>query len=250
MPAPQARILLVDDDPALRRFAQMALEDMPLDLITCDRVSTAVQVLQEGPVQIIVTDLMMPGESGLGLLQRLKEQPALRGQARVVVLSAGLTPARREELVHMDVWCLLDKPVSVVQLMACINEGLAPASPTKPPATAAQEPLPANAARAHAQAAIEEYFAGNGALYRAYRATCLTQFVHDVHNGDTAAAAHDLVALRHLAHNAKSVLRMLGYPALSTQAHCLEEDCTKGRSAEALAGWQALRTAVLAIGNP
>lgn len=244
-----ARILLVDDDPALRRFVQMVLEDMPLELTACDRVSAAVQLLQEGAVQVIITDLMMPGESGLGLLQRLKDQPALRGQARVVVLSAGLTPARREELVHMEVWCLLDKPVSVMQLMDCINEALAPASP-KPPAFAAPEPLPANAARAHAQAAIEEYFAGNGDLYRAYRATCLAQFAHDVHNGDRAAATQDLVSLSHLAHNAKSVLKMLGYPAQSTQALALEEDCAAGRATESLAGWDTLRSALLAISQP
>ena len=249
MTSAQARILLVDDDPALRRFVHMALEDMPLDLIACDRVSAALEVLQEGAVQIIITDLMMPGESGLGLLQRLRDQPALRGQARVVVLSAGLTPARREELVHMDVWCLLDKPVSVMQLIDCINEGLAPTTP-KPAAIAAPELLPANAARAHAQAAIEEYFGGNGDLYRAYRATCLAQFAHDVHNGDTAAAARDLVSLRHLAHNAKSVLRMLGYPAQSTQALALEEDCAAGRATESLAGWDTLRSALLAIGKP
>ena len=249
MSSTQARILLVDDDPALRRFVQMALEDMPLQLITCDRVSAAVQALQEGTVQIIVTDLMMPGESGLGLLQRLKEQPSLRGPARVVVLSAGLTPARREELVHMDVWCLLDKPVSVMQLVDCVQEGLSP-SPTKTAVSAAPATLPANAARAHAQAAIEEYFAGNGDLYRAYRSTCLAQFSHDVNNGDTAAAAQDLISLRHLAHNAKSVLRMLGYPELSSQAHGLEEDCTAERATEALEGWQVLRVALLTIGRP
>ncbi|OYQ39767.1 hypothetical protein CHU94_10455 [Rhodoferax sp. TH121] len=249
MTSAAARILLVDDDPALRRFVHMALEDMPLELIACDRVNSAVQVLQEGAVQVIITDLMMPGESGLGLLQRLKEQPALRGPARVVVLSAGLTPTRREELVHMEVWCLLDKPVSVVQLVDCINEALAPAAP-KPPANAAPEPLPANAARAHAQASIEEYFGGNGELYRAYRATCLAQFAHDVHNGDTAAATRDLVSLRHLAHNAKSVLRMLGYPTQSAQALALEEDCAAGRTPESLAGWDTLRSALQAIGKP
>lgn len=243
------RILLVDDDPALRRFVQMALEDMPVHLVACDRVDAALHELQQGPFHIIVTDLMMPGESGLGLLQRLKDQPALRGAARVVVLSAGLSPAKREQLVHMDVWSMLDKPVSVVQLLACMEEGLAPPIAAAPPA-ASPSRWPENTDRAHAQTAIDEYFAGNGDLFRGYRASCIAQFPHDVQTGDAAGARQDLVALRHLAHNLKSVLRMLGYPALSTQAQVLEETCTQGQAAPALDCWQALRAAVLALCAP
>jgi len=247
------RILLVDDDPALRRFVHMALEDMPVDLIACDNVNTAVQVLQQGAVQIIVTDLMMPGESGLGLLQRLKDQPGLRGTARVVVLSAGLTAAKREQLAHMEVWSMLDKPVSVVQLIACLEEGLAPTTTPapRPGAVDAMAPRwPENTDRAHAQTAIDMFFAGNGELFRSYRASCLAQFPLDLQTGDAAWQALDLVALRHLAHNFKSVLRMLGYPALSLQAQNIEEDCALGRIASAMDGWQALRTALQALGKP
>lgn len=246
-------ILLVDDDPALRRFVQMALEDMPVDLVACDSVNAAVQVLQQGTVQTIVTDLMMPGESGLGLLQRLKDQPALRGTARVVILSAGLTTAKREQLAHMGVWSMLDKPVSVVQLITCMEEALAPpAAPAPRPEAAAAVVArwPENTERAHAQTAIDLFFAGNGELFRSYRASCLAQFPHDVQTGDAAWEALDLVALRHLAHNFKSVLRMLGYPALSTQAQALEENCALGQTAPAMDGWQTLRTGLLALGKP
>ena len=32
------RVLLVEDDPSLRRFVRMALEELPIDLIECDSV--------------------------------------------------------------------------------------------------------------------------------------------------------------------------------------------------------------------
>lgn len=241
------RLLLVDDDAVLRRFVRMALEDIPLDLIECDSVAAALQVLSSTPVQLIMTDLMMPGESGLGLLQRLMENPALRGGARVVVLSAGLSPAKREQLVHMDVWSMLDKPVSVGQLIACVEEGLAPTVHVQPPARATPTPPPQGSARAEAQTVIDQYFAGNAELFRAYRQSCLVQFSQDVQEGDAACEIKNLATLRRVSHNLKSVLRMLGYPAWSAMAEALEQHCEAGLGAEASAGWPALRGHVVQL---
>ncbi|MFO1193288.1 MAG: response regulator [Rhodoferax sp.] len=121
---PHPRVLLVEDDAALRRFVAMALEDMPIELVVCAAVAPALEQLANGRFALILTDLMMPGESGFELLERLQREPRLRGDARVAVLSAGLTTVVREQLADLDIWRQLSKPVSVVTLVACVQDAL------------------------------------------------------------------------------------------------------------------------------
>ena len=236
------RVLLVEDDPSLRRFVAMALEDMDtIELVQCDAVSQALVLLGQGQFRLILTDLMMPGESGFDLLERLQRTPALRGPARVAVLSAGLTPAVREELAGLAVWRLLSKPVSVSALVACVNDavqgGDAAIAPASDPATQWR----AGGDRAHA---IQEYFEGNEELFDAYRSACMAQFPQDVAQGDAANAAGDLQALRRVAHSLKSVLLTLGYPVLSAQARTLEETSHAGSRQPAQDQWAGLRSAL------
>ena len=123
-----ARMLLVEDDPMLRRFVCMALEELPLQVLECDSVAAAVQILAAQPVQLILTDLMLPGASGIDLLLQLQATPALRGSAKVVVFSAGLTPQARQQLAPLQVWRMLEKPASITVLEQCVQEALADVS--------------------------------------------------------------------------------------------------------------------------
>ena len=110
------RVLLVEDDPSVARFVAMALEDLPIELVVCHRVSAALDALRVKPVHLVITDLMLPGESGLDLLQALQDQPALRHDAVLVVFSAGVNTEVRQKLDALHVWRVLSKPISVVAL--------------------------------------------------------------------------------------------------------------------------------------
>lgn len=94
----RGRVVLVDDDPTIRRLFALALEDLDIDLQLCPSVAQARQVLREAPAQLLVTDLMMPGENGFDLLQALNDDPGLRAGARLAVFSAGLNAAVRDRL--------------------------------------------------------------------------------------------------------------------------------------------------------
>ena len=236
------RVLLVEDDASLRRFVAMALEDLDhIELVQCDAVAPALELLARGPFRLILTDLMMPGESGFDLLARLQHAPALRGPARVAVLSAGLTPAVRAQLAGMDVWRLLSKPVSVSTLIACVNDALQDGDATQAPAVHPVAPWGQGSDRAHA---IQEYFEGDRDLFDAYRGACTEQFPQDMLEGDAASASGDLLALRRVAHSLRSVLLTLGYPMLSSQARMLEEFSQAGQLAPARAQWAGLRSAM------
>ena len=243
-----SRVLLVEDDPSLRRFVAMALEDMDsIELVQCDAVAPALALLAQGQFRLILTDLMMPGESGFDLIARLQQAPELRGPARVAVLSAGLTPAVREQLAGMDVWRLLSKPVSVSTLIACVTDALQGAEAPELPAVHPAAQWRQGGDRAHA---IREYFEGNKELFDAYRSACMAQFPQDLRDGDSASAAGDLPALRRVAHSLKSVLLTLGYPMVSSLARTLEDTSHAGLLQPAREQWAHLRGAMEEILQP
>jgi DNA-binding NtrC family response regulator len=66
-------ILIVDDDRFIQATASAALEGMGYRLFLADDVQGAVAVLREEPVDVIVTDHVLPGATGLSLLSTMRE---------------------------------------------------------------------------------------------------------------------------------------------------------------------------------
>ncbi len=222
------RVLLVEDDAAVRLLVELALEDLPLELVSCAGAAEALQALARAPFQLIVTDLMMPGISGAELLQRLHDEPALAAGARRVVFSAGLDAATRTRLQALGAWRFLHKPVAVQALRDCVAEALELAAAPEP------EPSPPDAGgEAELAALIAEHFAGDAELFAAYRASCLAQFGADAAAAEAALRRRDAPTLRRLAHSLKTVLASLGEAAEAARAKALEQ-------AGAAADWPVL----------
>lgn len=238
------RVLLVEDDASIARFVELALEELPIELVTCTNVGDALLALQAGHTRLIITDLMLPGESGIGLVQRLLHEPGLGHPIPVAVFSAGLTPAVRDQLGAMKVWRMLSKPASVTELENCVHDALA--LPMSPSADAQPSQAPAPATQAEAEA-IATHFAGDEFLFRAYRASCLQQFPADVHQGDAACAAQDWPTLRRLAHSLATVLLTLGHPTQSVRARQLENAAAQLAASQCLDQWSKLRAFMIQL---
>lgn len=240
------RVLLVEDDSSLRRFVRMALDELPIELIECDSVVGALHVLTQGPVELILTDLMMPGESGFGLLQSLKASPDLQAMAKVVVLSAGLNEKVREQLAPFSPWRLIDKPVPVSVLEECVNAALgnikSAGKSTAEEAAGSKPTGPVSSPFGDSERiqAIQDYFEGDVELFQTYSAACMVQFPLDIQDGNAACEAGDLQALRRVTHSLKSVLLTLGYSALGAQARDIETLSAAGDAKAANANWPAL----------
>lgn len=241
---PPPRVLVVEDDAAVRRLVQLALEELPITLQLCADGHSALQALQQAPVQLLITDLMMPGLSGYELLERVVAAPALRQGARLVAFSAGLDAEARERLQALGVWRLLAKPVSLQALEDCVRQAvLAGDEPPSPEVPA--PPSPAEAA--DEAAAIATHFGGNAALFHAFRASCLLQFVQDVQAADAALAGSDAAALRRQAHSLKSALATLGQAGAAARARELETKALQADWPAAQAAWAPLRAALLGL---
>lgn len=234
---PPPRVLLLEDDPAVRLFVQMALEPLSVELLPCATLAQARQALADPAVRLVFTDLTLPDGSGLELLRWLQERAGASGVAcRAVVFSGGIDPAMERQLQALQVWRVLHKPASVGSLMACVSEALAADAQAAPPAGDVPRSDP-----------VAEFFGGNRALYDAYRAACLAQFPKDLGDGDQAARAGDAQALRRVAHNLKSVLTMLGEASAAQQARGTEDAAASGADESMRQGWHRLRGQVQAL---
>lgn len=70
-------ILVVDDNPDSVEVVRGILEARGYDVVTAMSGSEALEVLQAGKVNLVLLDIMMPVMSGIEVLQRIKQNPAL-----------------------------------------------------------------------------------------------------------------------------------------------------------------------------
>ena len=239
------RILLIEDDASIQRFVEFALEDIGAELVITDTVKQGLRHLDQAPFDLLLTDLMLPGESGITLLEKRREDPGIAPQTKIVVFSAGLTADVKTQLEALGVWRMLSKPISVMDLLTCVEEGLG----SQPPAQACtpNEPSASSASASPEDLerhAIETHFNGDAQLFLMYRQACMTQFNVDIEAGNLASQNHDLPALRRMGHSLKTVLYTLAEEQGALLAKSLEHLAEQQDLAAALHQWGQLRSAL------
>jgi two-component system phosphate regulon response regulator OmpR len=131
---PSPNLLLVDDDPRLRDLLQRYLEGQGFAVKGVGDGAQMQQALDRGHFDLIVLDLMLPGESGLDICRRLRGQ----GDATPVVM---LTAKGDEidRIVGLEIGAddYLPKPVNPRELLARIRAVLRRSAPAVPGAPAA-----------------------------------------------------------------------------------------------------------------
>ena len=247
----RARVLLVEDDASIRRYVGMALRDLPLDLVEAGTLHAARQALASDSYALLLLDLMLPDGNGLALLAELQAEPTVRGPARTVVFSAGVSGAVRERVMALGAWQVLDKPVALAALVGCVEQALAgsdPPSPSPSPSTESALQRGEGSPAMARTAAIAAHFAGHAGLYDSFRAASVAQFDADIAEADAACLRPDLAALRRQAHNLKTVLLLLGAEDASAQARALENAAAGATTMTALLPlWQTLRSVVRSL---
>lgn len=242
MPLP--RVVLVEDNPSVRHFVELTLEELALDLVLCPTLADALDALAQAPTQLVLTDWMLPDGTGLDVLRWLSDHAAT---CPVVVFSAGMGTSAQQQLAQHRVWRVLNKPVSVQQLLDCVTQGLQMVA--APPATVLEAAATTAPPTADSHA-VTNYFGGQQALYESYHRSCVRQFPQDLGAGDTALQAQDATTLRRVAHNLKAVLTTLGYTEAAQHARHTEDAATAQDLALMQTQWQALRSLVAMLSHP
>ena len=147
MPNETPRLLIVDDDPGQRSLLDSFLRGQGFETVLADSGERALQLLPAGKFSMMISDVRMPGLSGLETLRRVRQDfPTL--PVLLVTAYADI----REAVVAMRDGALnyLAKPIDLDELLATVrqNTGGAPAAPlnlgaekTLPPDVIAKSPL-------------------------------------------------------------------------------------------------------------
>ncbi len=111
--APKARVLVVDDDPLSLELVAAALESDDAVILTAGDPREGLRLARECRPEIVVTDLMMPGMSGMDLLSAILEiDPA----AEVILVTAHYSTESAVEAIRRGAADYFNKPVDVARL--------------------------------------------------------------------------------------------------------------------------------------
>jgi signal transduction histidine kinase len=106
------RVLLVDDQEDTRECVAMTLRQYGAEVVTADSAAEALDVLERGAPDVLLSDIAMPGEDGLSLIQKIRRRPAESGgRIPAAALSAYARPEEMLRALRAGFDLHLAKPV-------------------------------------------------------------------------------------------------------------------------------------------
>jgi two-component system, chemotaxis family, chemotaxis protein CheY len=117
-------ILLVDDDPDMRSLTRTFLEHEGYRVFSSGDAERAAHIFSSAPqIDLLITDLYMPGRSGMELAVELK---ALRAELPVLMISGGFVDSGQKARLQLEGWRFLGKPFRLPELLSTVHLMLAP----------------------------------------------------------------------------------------------------------------------------
>jgi two-component system KDP operon response regulator KdpE len=115
-----ARVLVVDDEIQITRVLRASLSAQGYDVRTANDPDEALRLVQDWPPDLIVTDLMMPGMTGIELTR------AVRMKSHVPVLVLSVRDQERTKIEALDAGAddYVTKPFSTKELLARVRAHL------------------------------------------------------------------------------------------------------------------------------
>ena len=120
------RIMVVDDDSALRMTLQEILMDEGRDVISAADGFQAIQMATEGEIALILMDIQMPGMNGVEAFLEIKE---IRPDCVVAMMTGYAADSLAQQAIAEGAMAILQKPLSIEQLLEIVNEVVAESIP-------------------------------------------------------------------------------------------------------------------------
>ena len=144
------RVLVVDDDAAIREMVAMALEKSGFDVVRAGSSGEARRALQERPVDLVICDIYMPGGDGLSVLAGVRETA---DPPPVILMTARGSMETAAEAARTGAFDYLAKPFDVAVLVDRARAALA----SRKPAEASGDAGPASMIVGSHPAIVEVY---------------------------------------------------------------------------------------------
>jgi two-component system response regulator HydG len=114
-------LLVVDDDRANVESIQRTFEKEKIEVLTAGDGREALDLLRQRRVGVVLTDLMMPGMSGLELLRAVK---TVSPETEVILMTAFGTVETAVEAMKDGAWDFVTKPFKRIQIVKAVRRAL------------------------------------------------------------------------------------------------------------------------------
>ncbi|WP_119165479.1 nitrogen regulation protein NR(I) [Algihabitans albus] len=131
-----AKILIADDDRAIRTVLSQALGREGYDVRTTDTAGTLWQWVRDGEGDLVITDVVMPDDNGLDLIPRIKK---VRPELRILVMSAQNTLLTAVKATERGAFEYLPKPFDLRELVGAVERALSQPHDGSAATTAAED---------------------------------------------------------------------------------------------------------------
>jgi len=120
-PAAARAVHIIDDDQAIRESLAFLLRTHQLEVRSFDSAKTFLDALPDASLGCVITDIRMPGMSGIDLLRRLKE---LKVSVPVIVITGHGDVSLAVEAMKIGAADFFEKPFNDDQLVASVRAAL------------------------------------------------------------------------------------------------------------------------------
>ncbi|MFH1679790.1 MAG: sigma-54 dependent transcriptional regulator [Candidatus Eisenbacteria bacterium] len=118
---PSRTILIVDDEPNIRRTLTGLLDDEGHDVKSVASAEEALETIGKSPPDLLLLDVYLPGMDGIAFLEKVREEEML---FPVVVLSGHATIEMAVRATKLGAFDLLEKPVDPERLLLAVRNAL------------------------------------------------------------------------------------------------------------------------------
>lgn len=110
-------IMVVDDDPIIRKFVGANLKAREYEVITAEDGPSALKAMEENLPDLVILDIMMPGMDGHQVCNRIREW----SQVPIIMLSAKSELSSKVDLLNVGADDYITKPFGIEELMARVR---------------------------------------------------------------------------------------------------------------------------------
>lgn len=114
-------ILIVDDEETIRSTLALVLEEEGFHCLLAKDAETALQIIEENPIDLLITDLCLPHVDGLQLLKLFKQRSP---EIRVIVITNYSDTETAEHALNLGAAEYLLKPLDLNELIQRVDHHL------------------------------------------------------------------------------------------------------------------------------
>jgi DNA-binding NtrC family response regulator len=118
------RVLVVDDEDVLRLLVGMSIESVGLEMIEAEDGDSALKIIRSQDIAFVVTDLIMPGMTGLDFAAILKKESPATPATDVILLTGFLSQDSEQKAKEIGIFQIIEKPYDYSALEEAVRTAM------------------------------------------------------------------------------------------------------------------------------